>query len=229
MLAWNNVYRHTSLQIYDHAMPDGTTILVVALASLVLVVIPGPAVIYILTRSVSQGREAGLVSAVGVNLGSTVHVLAAVAGLTVLLASSTTAYTAVKWAGVVYLAWIGIRTLMSDDQAFSEPAVEPARLRRIFVQGVLVNLLNPKVAIFFLAFLPQFVDPNAPNAATETLVLGLTLVTIGLVSDSVYAMIGGSLGDLFRRRPGAARASRLTAGSVYLALAGIAAVAGTRK
>ncbi len=210
-------------------MPEGTTILVVALASLVLVVIPGPAVIYILTRSVSQGRDAGLVSAIGVNLGSTVHVFAAVAGLTVLLASSTAAYTAVKWAGVVYLAWIGIRTLMSDDEGFSEPAVEPAGLKRIFIQGVLVNMLNPKVAIFFLAFLPQFVDPNAPNAATQTLVLGLTLVTIGLISDSVYAVIGGSLGDLFRKRPGAARASRITAGSVYLALAGIAAVAGTRK
>ncbi|MCL1598313.1 MAG: LysE family translocator [Actinomycetia bacterium] len=210
-------------------MPEGTTILVVALASLVLVVIPGPAVIYILTRSVSQGRNAGLVSAIGVNLGSTVHVLAAVAGLTVLLANSTAAYTAVKWAGVVYLAWLGIRTLMSDDEGFSEPAVEPAGLKRIFIQGVLVNMLNPKVAIFFLAFLPQFVDPNAPNAATQTLVLGLTLVTIGLISDSVYAVIGGSIGDLFRKRPGAARASRITAGSVYLALAGIAAVAGTRK
>ncbi|VAW07597.1 hypothetical protein MNBD_ACTINO01-795 [hydrothermal vent metagenome] len=210
-------------------MPEGTTILVVALASLVLVVIPGPAVIYILTRSVSQGRDAGLVSAIGVNLGSTVHVFAAVAGLTVLLASSTAAYTAVKWAGVVYLAWIGIRTLMSGDEVFSEPAVEPASLKRIFIQGVLVNMLNPKVAIFFLAFLPQFVDPNAPNAATQTLILGLTLVTIGLISDSVYAVIGGSIGDLFRKRPGAARVSRITAGSVYLALAGIAAVAGTRN
>ncbi|VAV97163.1 hypothetical protein MNBD_ACTINO01-727, partial [hydrothermal vent metagenome] len=78
-------------------------------------------------------------------------------------------------------------------------------------------------------FLPQFVDPNAPNAATQTLILGLTLVTIGLISDSVYAVIGGSIGDLFRKRPGAARVSRITAGSVYLALAGIAAVAGTRN
>jgi len=216
-------------QLYHPRMPDGTTILVVALASLVLVVIPGPAVIYILTRSVSQGREAGLVSAVGVNLGSSVHVLAAVAGLTVLLASSSVAYTAVKWAGVAYLAWIGVRTLMTDDDEFSDPGIEPTGLRRIFVQGVLVNLLNPKVAIFFLAFLPQFVDPNAPDAASQTLVLGLTLVAIGLISDSVYALIGGSIGGLFRRRRGAARASRLTAGSVYLALAGIAAVAGTRR
>ena len=209
-------------------MPDGTTVIIVALASLALVVIPGPAVIYILTRSVSQGRNAGLVSAVGVNLGSSVHVLAAVAGLSVLLANSATAYTLVKWAGVGYLGWIGVRTLMKDDAEFSRPQLEPTALRRIFVQGVLVNMLNPKVAIFFLAFLPQFVDANAPHAATQTLVLGMTLVTIGLVTDSLYALAGGSVGDALRRRPSVARMTRLASGSVYLALAGIAAVTGAR-
>jgi threonine/homoserine/homoserine lactone efflux protein len=202
--------------------------LVVALASVALVVIPGPAVIYILTRSVSQGKEAGLVSAIGVNLGSSVHVLAAVAGLTVLLASSAAAYSAVKWAGVAYLAWIGIRTLMKNDEDFTQPQLQPTALRKIFIQGVLVNMLNPKVAIFFLAFLPQFVDPNSPNATAQTLVLGLTLVTIGLISDSVYALVGGSVGDVLRRRPTFARATRLISGSIYLALAGIAAVTGTR-
>jgi threonine/homoserine/homoserine lactone efflux protein len=209
-------------------MPDGTTVIIVALASLALVVIPGPAVIYILTRSVSQGRNAGLVSAAGVNLGSSVHVLAAVAGLTVLLANSATAYTLVKWAGVGYLAWIGVRTLMKDDAEFSRPQLEPTALRRIFIQGVLVNMLNPKVAIFFLAFLPQFVDANAPHATTQTLVLGMTLVTIGLVTDSLYALAGGSVGDALRRRPSVARVTRLASGSVYLALAGIAAVTGAR-
>ena len=209
-------------------MPDSTTLLIVALASLALVIIPGPAVIYILTRSVSQGREAGLVSAIGVNLGSSVHVLAAVAGLTVLLANSAAAYMAVKWAGVAYLAWIGIRTLMKSDEDFTQPQLESAALRKIFVQGVLVNMLNPKVAIFFLAFLPQFVDPNSPHATLQTLVLGMTLVTIGLVTDSLYALAGGSVGEALRRRPTFARASRLVSGSIYLALAGIAAITGTR-
>jgi len=210
-------------------MPDPTTLFIVALASLALVVIPGPAVVYILTRSVSQGRNAGLVSALGVNVGSTVHVLAAVAGLSVLLANSATAYTTVKWAGVAYLAWIGFKTLRSSDGAFSEVAAEPTALRRIFVQGVLVNVLNPKVAIFFLAFLPQFVDTSAPNAAVQTLILGLTLVTLGLISDSIYAVVGGSVGSFFRHKPTAARTSRIVAGSVYLGLAGIAAIAGTRR
>jgi threonine/homoserine/homoserine lactone efflux protein len=207
-------------------MPDANTVLIVALGSLVLVVMPGPAVIYILTRSVSQGRTAGLASAVGVNLGSTFHVLAAVAGLSVLLANSAHAYTIVKWLGVGYLAWIGYRTLVADDADFTEPDLQPQSLRRIFLQGVVVNLLNPKVAIFFLAFLPQFVDSTAPNPTLQTFVLGMTLVIIGLLSDSVYALIGGGLGDLFRRRPGAARATRLTAGCTYLALAGIAAATG---
>ena len=209
-------------------MPDANTVLVVALASLVLVVVPGPAVIYILTRSVSQGRTAGLASAVGVNLGSAVHVLAAVAGLSLILARSTYAYSVVKWLGVGYLAWIGYRTLTSRDTGFTEPDTQPQSLRRVFTQGVLVNVLNPKVAIFFLAFLPQFVDATSPNPTLQTFVLGMTLVSIGLLSDSIYAMIGGSLGDLFRRRPGAARATRLTAGFTYLALAGIAAVTASR-
>jgi len=209
-------------------MPDANTVLAVALASLILVVMPGPAVIYILTRSVSQGRAAGLASAIGVNLGSTFHVFAAVAGLSLLLASSSYAYSILRWAGVAYLAWIGYQTLTTRDEVFSAPEMQPQSLRRVFTQGVVVNLLNPKVAIFFLAFLPQFVDPKAANPAFQTFVLGMTLVVIGLLSDSVYAIIGGRLGELFRRRPGAARATRLTAGFTYLALAGIAAATGTR-
>lgn len=209
-------------------MPDANTVLAVALASLILVVMPGPAVIYILTRSVSQGRAAGLASAIGVNLGSTFHVLAAVAGLSLLLASSSYAYSILRWAGVAYLAWIGYQTLTTRDEVFAAPEMQPQSLRRVFTQGVVVNLLNPKVAIFFLAFLPQFVDPKAANPAFQTFVLGMTLVVIGLLSDSVYAIIGGRLGELFRRRPGAARATRLTAGFTYLALAGIAAATGTR-
>jgi threonine/homoserine/homoserine lactone efflux protein len=209
-------------------MPDNSTMIVVAMASLALVVVPGPAVIYILTRSVSQGRSAGLVSAVGVNLGSSVHVLAAVAGLTVLLASSAVAYSTVKWAGVGYLAWIGIRTLMKNDADFARPQLEQTALRKIFIQGVLVNMLNPKVAIFFLAFLPQFVDADASNATLQTLVLGMTLVTIGLITDSLYALAGGSVGDVLRRRPTFARTTRIVSGSIYIALAGVAAVTGTK-
>lgn len=185
--------------------------------------------IYILTRSVSQGRSAGLVSAVGVNAGSSVHVLAAVLGLSVILAQSATAFSVIKWLGVAYLAWIGIRTLVAQDALFTEQSVEPMELRRILVQGVLVNILNPKVAIFFLAFLPQFVDASAPHPALQTFILGMTLVAIGLLSDCMYALIGGRLGNLFRTNPRAVGATRIGAGATYLALAGFAAVSGTQS
>lgn len=204
-------------------MPNLETITVVALASVVLVVVPGPAVMYIVTRSISQGRAAGLASSVGVNVGSTVHVVAAVAGLSVILASSAVAFSAVKWAGVAYLAWIGIRTLTSPVRAFEIEERSPDSLRRVFVQGVIVNVLNPKVAMFFLAFLPQFVDPADTDAALQSLVLGMTLVTIGLVSDSMYALVAGAVGGVIRSRPGAARTTRTVSGITYLALAGLAA------
>lgn len=209
-------------------MPDLETMALFAAASLVLVIVPGPAVVYILTRSISQGRTAGLVSAVGVNLGSAVHVLAAVAGLSLILAQSAFAFGVIKWAGVAYLAWIGLRTLRSPDMDFAEPQEETIALRRVFAQGVLVNVLNPKVAVFFLAFLPQFVDPQSANPTLQTFVLGMTLVIIGLISDSVYAVVGGSVGNVFRRRPGAARTARIASGWTYLALAGVAAATGSK-
>jgi len=210
-------------------MPDPQTWLLVAIASLVLVVIPGPAVIYILTRSISQGRPAGLASAVGVNLGSAIHVVGAVAGLSVILASSAILYSAVKWAGVAYLVWLGIRTLRSQDEIFTNTSAEPAALKRIFTQGVIVNVLNPKVAMFFLAFLPQFVDPDSPVPWLQSLVLGLTLVVIGLISDSVYALIGGQVGGVLRRNPRAGSTTRTASGVAYFALAGVAAVTGSRS
>lgn len=210
-------------------MPDTTTLMIFAFASLVLVVVPGPAVVYILTRSVSQGKTAGLVSAVGVNTGSAVHVLAAVFGLSVILSRSATAFSLIKWAGVGYLAWIGIRTLRGGDAMFTDQTRERLALRRVFVQGVLVNILNPKVAIFFLAFLPQFVDTQASNPTLQTFVLGMTLVIVGLVSDGVYALIGGRVGKLFRKNPRAGRNIRIGAGVTYLALAGAAALSGVKS
>lgn len=210
-------------------MPDLETFALFALASLVLVIVPGPAVVYILTRSVSQGRRAGLVSAVGVNLGSAFHVLAAVAGLSLILAQSAFAFGVIKWAGVVYLAWIGIRTLRSPVIEFSKPQEETVGLKRIFVQGVLVNVLNPKVAVFFLAFLPQFINPLGANPTLQTFVLGMTLVTIGLITDSGYALLGGKVGGMFRTDPRAARTTRIAAGWTYLALAGVAATTGNRN
>src|SRR5581483_2126472 len=140
-------------------MPTATTIALFLVAGLGLVLIPGPNIIYIVTRSVDQGRRAGLVSALGVEMATLVHVTAAAFGLSALLLSSALAFSVVKYVGAAYLIYLGIRTLLTRDQHQETVVVEPKSLSHIFFQGVLVNLLNPKTALFFFAFLPQFVDP----------------------------------------------------------------------
>jgi threonine/homoserine/homoserine lactone efflux protein len=144
-------------------MPESGTFLVFVLSALALVLVPGPNVIYIVTRGVDQGRRAGLASACGVETATLVHVAAAAAGLSALLASSAAASEVVRYAGAAYLAYLGVRTLLSDDGIGSGDSPPPARLARVYTEGFLVNLLNPKVALFFLAFLPQFVDPEGPR------------------------------------------------------------------
>jgi len=158
-------------------MPESTDLLLFAGAAVALLIIPGPAVLYIVTRSVAQGRVAGLTSVVGVHAGSLVHVAAAAFGLSALLASSATAFSVVKYLGAAYLVWLGIRQFrrrVDRDAAGVEPppGYSPAR---IFGEGVLVNVLNPKTAIFFLAFLPQFVDPGRGPVAVQMVLLELEL------------------------------------------------------
>jgi threonine/homoserine/homoserine lactone efflux protein len=139
-------------------MPDATTFGLFVAAALALLLMPGPAVIYVVTRSVDQGRPAGLASVLGVGIGSLVHIAFAAVGLSALLASSAAAFGVVKWLGAAYLIWLGLQRLLTRGED-APAAVEPDHLSRIFLQGVVVNVLNPKTALFFLAFLPQFVDP----------------------------------------------------------------------
>jgi threonine/homoserine/homoserine lactone efflux protein len=205
-------------------MPTFHTLLVFALASLVLLVVPGPAVLYIVTRSVSQGRSAGVTSMLGIHVGSTVHVAAAVVGLSALLASSATAFTVVKYLGAGYLIWLGVRHLR-------RPAEEPAggttpRSRvRLFGEGVVVNILNPKTAIFFLAFLPQFADPARGPIAVQAAILGGCFVVLGIMTDGTYALLAGTLADRLRRSGRARRRLDRASGVVYLGLGAGAALA----
>src|SRR5918992_2213453 len=194
------------------------------LACIALVVVPGPNLIYITARSLGEGRRAGIASALGVETGTLVHVAAAAAGLSALVAASATAFTAVRYAGAAYLVYLGIRTLRGGDE--TGPAPRPQRLRRVFLEGVLVNLFNPKVILFFLAFLPQFVDPDAGSVATQVLLLGVLLTAIGVTSDMVYAVAAGSLGDWLRARPRFRRRQRHATGLVYLGLGAVTAFAG---
>src|SRR5215207_9397597 len=209
-------------------MPDATTFGLFVAAALALLLMPGPAVIYVVTRSVDQGRPAGLASVLGVGVGSLVHIAFAAVGLSALLASSAAAFGVVKWLGAGYLIWLGLQRLLVREEEGSV-AVEPERLSRIFLQGVVVNVLNPKTALFFLAFLPQFVDPARGAAWTQIVVLGSTFVAIGLCTDSTYALLGGTAGDWLRRRSQGATFQRMrqyVPGGVYIALGAATAVSG---
>ncbi|MQA25026.1 MAG: LysE family translocator [Micromonosporaceae bacterium] len=206
-------------------MPEVSTLLLFAAAAAVMLLVPGPSVLYIVTRSVAQGRGAGLVSVLGIHVGSAVHVFAAVLGLSALLASSATAFTIVKYLGAAYLIWLGIQHLRSRGQE-SEPTAPPAPRRRLFWDGVVVNVLNPKTAIFFLAFLPQFVDPSRGPAATQLAMLGACFIALGTISDGTYALTAGTLAGRLRRAVRARRRLDRASGAVYLGMGVTAALSG---
>jgi threonine/homoserine/homoserine lactone efflux protein len=200
-------------------MPEPSTLLLFAASAATLVLVPGPNLVYIITRSIEAGRRTGLASMLGVEAGTLVHVTAAAVGLSALVSSSAVAFEALRWVGVVYLVYLGVRALRSGGSA--HPAA-PAGLRRSFAEGMLVNLLNPKVSIFFLAFLPQFVDPGQGGAGTQVVVLGVVFLVIASLLDVLYVLAAGLLAQ---RLDGGWR----FAGGVYLALAALAAVTGGRR
>ncbi|WP_371780442.1 LysE family translocator [Streptosporangium subroseum] len=191
-----------------------STFLIFALASLALVLVPGPNHIYIAARGIAQGRAAGVASALGVETGTMVHIAAAAAGLSYVIARSATLFNVIKWAGVAYLIYLGIRALTSRQELRTREA-DPQPLRKIFLEGVIVNVLNPKVILFFLAFLPQFVDPEAGAVPLQIVILGSTLLVLGLITDLIYAAGAGALGRRMRNR--SSLMSRLS-GVIYLGL-----------
>ena len=206
-------------------MPDASTFLLFAAASLAFLAIPGPSVFYIVTRSLAQGRRAGVTSMLGVQAGGLVHVVAAAVGVSAVIASSATAFTIVKYAGAAYLVFLGLRKLLSRDEEALDLTLTPASGRRLFWQGAVVNILNPKTALFFLAFLPQFVDPSAA-VAPQMLVLGTLLVGLGVVSDGTYALVAAGAGRRLRETAAARRRLDRLSGGVFVSLGLIAAFAG---
>jgi threonine/homoserine/homoserine lactone efflux protein len=201
--------------------PDSTSLWLFGLAALALLAIPGPAVLYIVVQSAEQGRRVGLASVAGVHLGTLVHVAAASAGLSALIVASSVAFSAVKYAGAAYLVYLGIRRLLDRDV---RTQVERTRklLRRAFVRGTIVNALNPKTALFFLAFLPQFVAPDRGGVWSQALVLGFVFVGLGLVTDSLYALAAGTVAGLLRRQRNVVRYG---SGVAFIALGATAALA----
>ncbi|MER6577200.1 LysE family translocator [Nonomuraea sp. NPDC001023] len=201
-------------------MPDITHIALFCAATLGLLVVPGPAVLYIVTRSVSQGRSAGLVSVLGVHAGSLVHIGAAAVGLSALIAASATAFTVVKYVGVAYLLWLGLRKLMKRGGE-SEEVVElkVQSRRRLFWEGFVVNVLNPKTAVFFLTFLPLFTVPAAGPVGPQILLLGGLWLVLGMASDGMYALLSSTLAGRLRGSVRARRRLDVGSGLVYLGLA----------
>ncbi|MEV4242390.1 LysE family translocator [Streptosporangium canum] len=207
-------------------MPDLTTLALFAAATLALLLVPGPAVLYIVTRSVAQGRGAGMVSVLGIHLGSVVHVAAAALGVSALLAASATAFALVKYLGAAYLVWLGVRKLMSRSDGAEAAEAPVASRSRMFWEGFVVNVLNPKTAIFFLAFLPQFTDPSRGPIAPQILLLGVIWIALGMASDGAFALLASAMAGRLRRSARARRRLDVTSGVVYIGLGAVAAFTG---
>jgi threonine/homoserine/homoserine lactone efflux protein len=205
--------------------PDPSRLAIFVAAALALLVVPGPAVLYVVAHGIGGGRRAGLASTAGIHTGTLVHIVAATAGLSAVLASSATAFDVVKYAGALYLVVVGVRRLLARRGGGSPvDAAPPRALGRIYRQGIVVNVLNPKTALFFLAFLPQFVDSSRGGTAQQILLLGLIFAALGLVSDSAYALVAGTLGERLRRSDRYLEGERLVSGCVFLGLGAFAAL-----
>ncbi|GHO61199.1 RhtB family transporter [Ktedonobacter sp. SOSP1-52] len=210
-------------------MPALSTVTLFLLAALGLLLIPGPSVLYILTRSATQGRRAGLASVGGIELASLAHAVAATLGLSALLLTSALAFSLVKYLGAGYLIYLGVRTLLSRQEHAQAPVPAPKSFSRLFAQGFLVQLLNPKTALFFYAFLPQFVDPTRGAVTEQILIFGVLFVLLAFCTDCLYALLGSTVGKLLTRNVRFRQAQRYVTGGVYVALGVTAAVTGETK
>jgi len=193
-----------------------------AIASLALLVIPGPAVLYVINRSISDGRSTALAAVAGLEIGNFMHVIAATVGLSAVIAASATAFGVVKWIGAGYLIYIGLRTVSRKPASFNQEQKSLPR-RKSFTQGIVVNTFNPKVALFFLSFLPQFIDTEKGSAALQSLILGSLFVAIGLCTDGLYAFLASALRSTLLRGKLLPFVQRYVAGSVFVLLGVIAA------
>lgn len=205
-------------------MPRASTLAVFAAATLAILLIPGPAVLYVVTRSIEMGRAGGLASVAGITTATVTHVALATAGLSSLVLASTAAFDAVKYVGAAYLLFLGLRRLLGRGLERAEEDVAPRTRRRAYAQGVVVNLTNPKTIVFVFAFLPQFVDPHARHVWLQVLVLGLSFALLGFLSDSVWALAAGTVADRLRGTSGIARVQRWVGGGTLVGLGVLAAV-----
>jgi threonine/homoserine/homoserine lactone efflux protein len=208
-------------------IPTHSSLLLFITGAVVLLVIPGPAVFYIVGRSIDQGRRAGVISALGIATGALVHVTAAALGLSALLVSSATAFSVVKYSGAAYLIYLGFEKLYRSDSLAKSDAPEPVKLVRIFRQGVVVSVLNPKEALFFFAFLPQFVDYSEGSITAQILFLGLLFICMGVTSDTLWALSAGTLAQYLKRNTRWLKVQRYVSGGMLISLGVATAFAGS--
>ncbi len=205
-------------------MPSLSTYAVFLATGMALLLVPGPAVLYVVTRSIEMGRAGGLASVAGITTATVANVALATAGLSSLLLASRPAFDAVRYVGAAYLLLLGLRRLLGRGLEQPDEGAAPRTRRRAYAQGVVVNLTNPKTIVFVFAFLPQFVDPHARHAWLQVLVLGLSFALLGCLSDSLYAPAAGTIAARLRGSAGIARVQRWLGGGVLVGLGILAAV-----
>jgi threonine/homoserine/homoserine lactone efflux protein len=210
-------------------MIDPSKLYLFMAAALTLLLIPGPAVLYITARSASQGRMAGLVSVLAIETANFLQAVAAALGLSAILLSSALAFDVVKYLGAAYLIYLGVRKLLASDKGMEDDSVQRESLSRIYWQGFAVNILNPKTALFFFAFLPQFVDPTKGNVIRQNLLLGAVFVGMAIITDSMYALLASSLASKLTGNRRFQKGGRYFAGLVYVGLGITTALTGARK
>ena len=205
-------------------MFDTSSIILFLSAAFFVLVVPGPAVIYITTRSLDQGTKAGIVSTIGIAFGSVIHVGFAAFGLSAILVTSAYAFAIIKFAGAAYLIYLGITKLFSKTKFDFEKEKIQKSNSKMFVEGMLVNLLNPKTALFFFSFLPQFADAANGSIALQIFILGMIFVLMGLVSDSLYAIVAGTFQKYILTHPRILNIQKYVTGSIYILLGAVTAL-----
>jgi len=210
-------------------IPSASNIGLFVGAALVLLLVPGPAVLYIVARSMAQGRMAGFVSDLGIHAATLIHVMAAALGMSALLASSALAFSIVKYAGAAYLIWLGFRKIFGRVEDPEAAGLSRHSYARLFRDGFIVNLLNPKTALFFFAFLPQFAEPERGHLAVQITFLGLLFAALGFITDGCYALLAGTAGNWLKRSRRFLEIERYVSGTLFIGLGLTAVFAGNQR
>ncbi|GED31608.1 LysE family translocator [Brevibacillus centrosporus] len=211
---------------------EWTTIWLFVVAALAMLIIPGPAVFYIMARSINQGKRAGVISVLGVSLGGAVHVVAGALGVSAILMTSATAFTIVKYVGAAYLIYLGCKTLFNRNEAEAAETEEEApavNLKKILYQSALVEIMNPKTALFFLAFFPQFISPAAGSVPAQFIGLGILFLVLAFLSDGSYALLAAHIRKRMKGSKVGARLQNRITGWIYISLGVFSAFASPGK